>query len=517
MKRRSISITLLIIFLMAATGCSLLPSSDRARTASQDPGQATPTPIPTPIVPTKPVYEVQRGEVVEKIEFTGRVAPLLEQELFFRTPGRVRGVYAKRNDVVKEGQVLADLEIDDLERELASAVLDLERAEQELYEAEQGHADQLERARLQLEKTRAIVAEEAQSALNDLNKAKIDLAIKRIELDKTRLMDPSPAQTKAEADLAQARFDTRQAQLAYDEVAYADDLGTKSEALRLQEATLTLERAEADYTLALQEIEAYAYELNRLEQEITKAQLEVQRLEGENARHSNQYGSEENVDVALAQLELKILERGVDPLFENNVERSRLEVQKLEAAIADAQITAPFDGELLSFAVVDGREAEAYKPVAIIAAPGEVEISADIPSTQMIELTENMPVVARLSSRPGEELHGFIRQLPYPYGGGGSSEEVEEEDQSTRITLESIPSDLQLEVGDVLRVEVVLESKDDVLWLPPQAIRTFDNRRFVVIQEEEAQRRVDVTVGIESEERVEIEEGVTEGQVVLGP
>ena len=221
--------------------------------------------------------------------------------------------------------------------------------------------------------------------------------------------------------------------------------------------------------------------------------------------------------MALAELEVNILERGVDPLFENNVERSRLEVQKLEASIADAQITAPFAGELLSFAVVAGREAEAYKVVAIIAAPGDVEISADIPSSQLVELSENMPITARLSSRPGEVIQGFIRKLPYPYGGGGSSEAIDQEDQSTRITLENIPPDLELEVGDVIRIEVILEQKDNVLWLPPQAIRTFDNRRFAVIQDGETQRRVDVKVGIEGEERVEIEEGLTEGQIVVGP
>jgi multidrug efflux pump subunit AcrA (membrane-fusion protein) len=63
---------------------------------------------------------------------------------------------------------------------------------------------------------------------------------------------------------------------------------------------------------------------------------------------------------------------------------------------------------------------------------------------------------------------------------------------------------------------VVLERKDDVLWLPPQAIRTFEGRRFVVVQEGDAQIRVDVKVGIESEDRVEIEEGLSEGQVVIG-
>ena len=63
----------------------------------------------------------------------------------------------------------------------------------------------------------------------------------------------------------------------------------------------------------------------------------------------------------------------------------------------------------------------------------------------------------------------------------------------------------------------VLERKEDVLWLPPAAIRTFEGRKFVVIQEGAIQRRVDVTVGIESDDRVEIVSGVEEGDVVVGP
>jgi hypothetical protein len=39
----------------------------------------------------------------------------------------------------------------------------------------------------------------------------------------------------------------------------------------------------------------------------------------------------------------------------------------------------------------------------------------------------------------------------------------------------------------------------------------------VVVQDGESQRRVDVKVGIESTDRVEIEEGLTEGQIVVGP
>jgi multidrug efflux pump subunit AcrA (membrane-fusion protein) len=62
-----------------------------------------------------------------------------------------------------------------------------------------------------------------------------------------------------------------------------------------------------------------------------------------------------------------------------------------------------------------------------------------------------------------------------------------------------------------------VEHKQDVLWLPPQAVRKFEGREFVVVQDGEVQRRVDVKIGVESTDRVEIEEGLSEGQVVIAP
>ena len=68
-----------------------------------------------------------------------------------------------------------------------------------------------------------------------------------------------------------------------------------------------------------------------------------------------------------------------------------------------------------------------------------------------------------------------------------------------------------------MSIEVIIEQKQDVLWLPPQAIRKFEGRKFVVLQDGDVQRRVDVTTGIESVDRVEIEEGVSAGQTVIAP
>ena len=160
---------------------------------------------------------------------------------------------------------------------------------------------------------------------------------------------------------------------------------------------------------------------------------------------------------------------------------------------------------------------DAYIPVIIVGDPSELEVTADIPDRDLRELAEGMPATAVSVGAPGDVIDAQIRRLPYPYGGGGRTEGVGEEDTSTRVSLDMAAVGDELELGDLVRITVVLERKDDVLWLPPVAIRTFEGREFVVVQDGEAQRLVDVKVGIESEDRVEIEEGLTDGQIVLGP
>ena len=60
----------------------------------------------------------------------------------------------------------------------------------------------------------------------------------------------------------------------------------------------------------------------------------------------------------------------------------------------------------------------------------------------------------------------------------------------------------------------MLEHKDNVLWLPPEAVRSFEGRRFVVVRQGERERRVTVKIGIETEDKLEILEGLKEGDVM---
>ena len=375
------------------TGCALLPAGRSAQISANEP---TPTPIPTSVVPVKPTYSVKVGEILRERTFSGRVAPVVEEALFFRTGGRIRNVYAKRNEIVTAGQIIADLEIDDLERELTSTQLNLERAQSRLYTAEKNLEFQIRRAQISL-----------------------DIAM-------------------------------------------------------LQLINLQTESPDNNLGVAVQ-----------------------------------------NKQVELAEIALEQLSEGVDPLLVNDVARAHLQVEKLQSAIADATITAPFDGKLLSVSLTAGRPLNAFDSVVSIADITDLEVKADLISDQMNELAEEMTVEVSLVGRPGEILTGFVRRLPYPFGSGGSGEVIDP-DKSTRITIDQEAGDVGFELGDLVQVRVQLEQKDSVLWLPPQAIRVFDGRRFVVIQDGDIQRRVDVKVGIQTPDRVEIEDGLEEGQVVVG-
>jgi multidrug efflux pump subunit AcrA (membrane-fusion protein) len=392
------------VLLLAACGSS--PGS-----SSSNP---TPTPLPTPIVPEKPIYEVQHGTVMKTLEFIGRVSPVLEEELFFKSDGFIGEVFFGRGDDVQEGDLLAELAISDLQNRLAQQEIALQTSEVNLAKAKQLVDDQLLEAAINLEKLQL-----------------------QLEQD--------------EASNTSSRFVSSQ--------------------VNLQAANRELADAQDAYDIAWEP--ARDWELNFHEPSCLPGQ-------GGGIPCTGQ------------------------PLKE------RLDTER---QISEARLVAPFSGQLLSAAIRPGDLASAFKTVIVLADLGQLEITAELGGDDLAEMSVGQPATIQLRGRPDSDFAGTVRQLPYPYGGG--TVETEEDDTAVRIALSE--ADLDLEMGELATVIIFLEEKPGALWLPPEALRAFQGRTFVVIRDEDGtQRRVDVRTGIESDDRVEILEGLEEGQIVIG-
>jgi multidrug efflux pump subunit AcrA (membrane-fusion protein) len=128
-----------------------------------------------------------------------------------------------------------------------------------------------------------------------------------------------------------------------------------------------------------------------------------------------------------------------------------------------------------------------------------------------------MPTTMTVLNRPGELIEASIRRLPFPFGNVTQNTDIGENDPNVRIAFDDPAQMANFELGDRVRVSILLERHEDVVWLPPAALREFSGRYFVVVKDGEGERRMDVVLGIEGDGRIEILQGVEEGQTVIGP
>ncbi len=179
----------------------------------------------------------------------------------------MRNVNVQRNDQVKAGDLLADLEIGDLENQLAEAQLKLKEAERTSNNALADAEADLEKARLQLQKKSA-------------EDVKADVVAKEIALQNAQ----------------------DQRKFAYDEYDKAknrpwdDDDVTEQYHKNFVEADRNLTVAQAEYEQALASQKTYAYDIALLKQDVTQAERKVNQIKAEGGTP---------LDVEQAKLEVK--------------------------------------------------------------------------------------------------------------------------------------------------------------------------------------------------------------------
>lgn len=383
-----------LIFIL--TACTSANSRDRRVASAEEP-----TPVPTAVIPNRPTYTVERGDIQYIADFNGRISPANEIPIAFDRGGIVAEVFVERNDTVLQGDALARLDIAALEGDLSLALAALDVAQSRLEAVQKANE-------------------------NERDRAVLHLALAQIDLD-----------------------------------------------------------------YAMQNVEGWT----AAQQEYEVARLTVLR--------------------DLAQLAVNELDDTIDPQLFGDVQQAELRIDEIEAALAESTLVAPASGQVVAFNVRPGQAANVGVSVGTIANLDVLEVSASLQPRQMEELAEGLPVELSLAGSPGATYPGTIRQMPYPYGSRGSANSAPT-DASTRFSFDNIADADNFELGSRVNITVLIDERSDALFLPPAAIREFNGRNFVVIQDGAVQSRVDVELGIEGDGRVEIINGLTEGQSVVG-
>jgi HlyD family secretion protein len=384
----------LIVFLAACSG-----EASRA---------ATPTPVPLVSSYEKAVFTVSRGSVSEEVETLGEIVPSKQDELFFRASGYVNRVAFKQGDVIKQGDVLAEMQIDDL--------------------------------------------------LNQLEQARIDLEV---------------AQANAEKDKAQHEMDVA--------------------------------RAQADVLI--------------WEKKVEMGKIDVQNSYGADKEKAQLNLDITNQNLELAKQSMDLLSAETSNYTEQAVKRSQLAVERLEKLVAERQVIAPYDGMVLRAATRAGQQANAFNTVFQVGDPAELVIRIPYNYDLVGKITKDSEVALKMNNDATETypVHflpnfNLLTTVTKEAAGGSLSA-----DYMYFSLPEGVPMD-QLVVGRQVFLSIVLGKKDDVLLLPPAAIREYKGLRFVIVQEGDRRRRVEISeVGLKSTDLWEVVADLQEGDQVLGP
>jgi RND family efflux transporter MFP subunit len=222
--------------------------------------------------------------------------------------------------------------------------------------------------------------------------------------------------------------------------------------------------------------------------------------------------------IRIQELSHRKVEIAYERAVETDADKYSLELAKIDLELADIALEAlkneleisilraPISGSVV---YVDSRVGEGdwvneFQTLVRIADPERLQLECS--GSDISEFKTGMVVEIEI----GEEIYsGEVVSTPadVPYGGDENLRKV------IRIDLDEMPETVKL--GDNANVSYIIEKSEDTIVLPKQVIRTFVNRKYVMLLEDGLRVERDIETGIETATQVEILSGLSEGEVVI--
>jgi RND family efflux transporter MFP subunit len=248
--------------------------------------------------------------------------------------------------------------------------------------------------------------------------------------------------------------------------------------------------------------------------ELPTAAQEVARWRAELARVQAQF---ENARISHARVS-DFVARGLVPrrdidAADRELADARVEVDRTEAALAAAEaaveravVRAPFDGVLVQRFYSPGDLVQStLNPVVRVVNPDRLDVKVFIPANQISRVLPG--ATARLASPvSAQPVHLTVAPALQSLRPGA--------DGTYQVRL-TFTDPTTLAVDTRVEVDIDAEERNDVVFLPPEAVvRDGDETVVFVAAGDRAERRV-VTIGLSDLQRVEITSGLQEGELVV--
>jgi HlyD family secretion protein len=197
------------------------------------------------------------------------------------------------------------------------------------------------------------------------------------------------------------------------------------------------------------------------------------------------------------------------------LEQKELEMSEKLEDLEDVAITAPISGTILELYAADGDNVDMGDSVCVIADTEDLLVTLSIDELDVFDILKGQEAVITTEVFPEMEYSGSVYKIAMEgkYSNGVSTFDVE-------VALNDIEN---LRLGMSVDVEIVIDSAENVLLLPVEAIQKRGTKNVVMVGNITANSDVKlntqenfktVEIGLSSEDYVEIISGLEEGDTV---
>ncbi|MDQ0338044.1 HlyD family secretion protein [Caldalkalibacillus uzonensis] len=181
----------------------------------------------------------------------------------------------------------------------------------------------------------------------------------------------------------------------------------------------------------------------------------------------------------------------------------------------DEEIVAPASGIVTSLDVIKGERVTPGQVVMHITNYDDLQVTLQVDELDISNIKEGQEAIINVNAFPDQEYTGTVTSI--------AREGTVTNGISTFDVTIHIEEPDHLKVGMTAEAHILIERKDDVLYVPIEAVRSMNDEKFVLVEEassdgeEPTFRRQVVTTGIYNEDYIEIVDGLTEGMTVQLP
>ena len=388
-----------LISAVGLTGCSGLQA---------DPGT----------IGNEPVAQTTAQPDLENVIWaSGKLVPERWAYLGFSAPGRLATIDVAEGDRVQAGQVLAALDVSQLQAAVHQAEAGLAAAQAQLAAIQApARAEDIAAAKgavtsaeAQIEAAKAAVTT-AQSNVA-ASQAQAGIALATLRRVKAGSSAEAIAAAREQLEIAQSQRDLAQA--AYDRVAGDPDIGMRPEAAGLQQATAAYNAAKAIFDATargatVEDVAVAQSQVNAANAAVGVAETGVATAEAGVA----------NAEAAIVQVQarLDLLEAGARPedvaVAEAAVAQARAGLDAATAMMAQAELAAPFDGTVSAVWHRAGEIVQSGQDVLALGDPGAMRVeTTDLRETDVGRLQIGQKVDVTFDALPNRAFQGTITRI----------------------------------------------------------------------------------------------------------